>query len=263
MESLKIIDTGVLTIKDIDKLKEFPKEYGIQRMVDKGNVDRIKNSMEQLYIPSVIKVNKNWYILDGQHSKQALMELAEGNEDLQIVYVMYDTQGRDRETCILLNTTSKNWKYDDFMNIWVNNGNENYIWFKEFKEGHNLTYITAMYMCLGTDQGGNNKNRDIGKMFNNGELVITKEQRIRATRIVEQLKEVKALIPKEVGKIRNFQNAFTKVALNEKYDHERMINKLDYQYNRIHKCSSKNAYVEMLEDIYNYKSKNKDKISFM
>ena len=257
MESLKVIDTGVLTIKDIDKLKEFPKEYGIQRMVDKRNVDRIKNSMEQLYIPSVIKVNKDWYILDGQHSKQAIMKLAEGNENLQIAYIMYDTQGKDRETCILLNTTSKNWNCNDFMNIWVDNGNENYIWFKKFKEEHKLSYTTAMYMSLGTDQGGNNKNRDMSKKFNNGEMVITKEQRIKAMRIAKQLQEVKELMPKTIREIKIFQNAFTKIALNEDYDHERMINKLSYQHDRIHKCTSKSGYVEMLEDIYNYKSKNK------
>lgn len=260
MESLKIIDTGVLTVKDIDKLKEFPKETGINRDIDKKHVQNIKSRMRELYIPSVIRVNKDWYILDGQHSKQALMELAEGNENLEIAYVMYDTQRRDRETCILLNTTNKNWKYDNFMNSYIQDGNDNYIWFKEFKEKYKLSYITAMYMSLGIDQGGNKNNGSIGKIFNNGELVVTKEQRIRAIQIAEELQEVKKLIPKAIGKTRTFQNAFTKVALNEKYSHQRMTNKLDYQYNRVHKCTCKEDYVEMLEDIYNYRSR--DKVNF-
>ena len=46
-------------------------------------------------------------------------------------------------------------------------------------------------------------------------------------------------------------------ALNEKYNHERMINKLEYKGDKIYKCTSKNGYIEMLESIYNYKSKNK------
>lgn len=253
-----MIDTGILTVKDIDKLKEFPKESGINRDIDKGNVNRIKNSMEQLYIPSVIKVNQDWFILDGQHSRQALMELASENENLQIAYVMYDTKRKDREACILLNTTSKNWKYDDFMDIWVNNSNDNYIWFKDFKEKYNLNLMCALYIVTGKDKGGIKRSQD--DEFTNGEMIITKEQRIGAIKIAEELQEVKALIPKTIGKSRIFQNAFIKIALNENYNHQRMIDKLDYQYDRIHKCSGKNAYVEMLEDIYNYKSK--DKVNF-
>ena len=76
-KKIEVIGTGVLDITDIDKLKEFPKEYGIQRMTNRANISRIKNSMSELYIPSVIKVNQDWYILDGQHSKEAIKELAE------------------------------------------------------------------------------------------------------------------------------------------------------------------------------------------
>lgn len=259
---IKSINSGTLKVKDLDKLKEFPKEYGIQRMIDKKNVNRIKSSMKQLYIPSVIKVNQDWFILDGQHSRQALMELAKENEnylDLEIDYVMYDTKGKDREACILLNTTSKNWKYDDFMDIWVNNSNDNYIWFKDFKEKYNLNLMCALYIVTGKDKGGIKRSQD--DEFTNGEMIITKEQRIGAIKIAEELQEVKALIPKTIGKSRIFQNAFIKIALNENYNHQRMIDKLDYQYDRIHKCSGKNAYVEMLEDIYNYKSK--DKVNFL
>ena len=66
MKQIKIIGTGVLDIKEIDKLKEFPQEYGIQRMTDRNNINRIVKSMEELYIPSVIRVNQDWFILDGQ-----------------------------------------------------------------------------------------------------------------------------------------------------------------------------------------------------
>lgn len=262
MESLKIIDTGVLTVKDIDKLKEFPKETGINRMIDKGNVNRIKSSMEQLYIPSVIKVNQDWYILDGQHSKQALMGLAEENEGLEIVYVMIDTEGRDREACILLNTTSKKWNYDDFLESYIQDGNDNYIWFKEFKEKYDLAFATAMLMVTCVN-GGGMKNVGTGKIFMNGGMVITEERRIIATKLAEMLQEVKSLIPIKVGNTRSFQNAFVKIALNFKYDHRRMIDKLEYQYDRVYKCSTETGYAEMLEDIYNYKSSTSNKVKFL
>ena len=67
-------------------------------------------------------------------------------------------------------------------------------------------------------------------------------------------------IKKQFNKNRTFQNAFTKVALNEKYDHQRMTNKLSYQWDKIYKCTCKEDYVKMLKDIYNYRSK--DKVEF-
>ena len=38
---------------------------------------------------------------------------------------------------------------------------------------------------------------------------------------------------------------------------QRMTTKLEFQYDRIHKCSTQLNYVEMLQDIYNYKSRDK------
>lgn len=260
MIDVKSINSGTLKVKDLDKVKIFPKEYGINRNIDRRNVDRLKKSMKDCYIPSVIKVNQDWFIIDGQHTRQALMELAEEHEefnDKEVIYQMYYTKSKEeaRKVCILLNTTSKNWKYDDFMETWADSGNENYIWFKEFKEKYNFNLMCALYVVTGKDKGGIKRSQD--NEFTNGELVVTQEQRIRATRIARQLQDVKKLVPKDIAKNRYFQNGFIKVALNEKYDHERMTSKLSYQYDRIHKCSGKNAYVEMLQDIYNYKSRDK------
>ena len=260
MDNIKVIDTGVLTVKDIDKLKEFPKEQGVQRKIYRKNVDRLKKSMKQLYIPSVIKVNQDWYILDGQHSKQSLMELAQGNEDLQIVYVMYDTEGKDKEICTLLNTTSKIWEFADWIETTANEGNKDYIWLKNFTEQFDIDLNTAKYIVLGVNSGGLGRTK-LDTMIKQGKMVITEERKTRAIRIVKQLQEIEQITSRVCVEGRRFQNAFVKVALNEKYDHERMINKLDYQMNKLHKCSTQTAYVEMLQDIYNYKSR--DKINFM
>lgn len=256
MEQLKIIETGVLDIKDIDKLKEFPKEYGTQRIVNRKNVRRIKESMEQLYVPSVIKVNQDWFILDGQHSKEAIKELALTNGE--IAYVMYDTKGKDQDVCILLNTTSKQWDVKDFLNVWVNSDKEDYIWFKNFWETYDLNYQSAMYIISGIDCGGNDK---ATINFKNGNMIITNENRNKAIRIAKQLQEIRLIIPKNVASQRNFHKAFIKMALNEKYNHERMTTKLDYQVDRIRKCSNKSGYVALLQAIYNFRTS--DKVEFI
>ena len=252
MKQIKIIGTGVLDIKEIDKLKEFPQEYGIQRMTDRNNIDRIVKSMEELYIPSVIRVNQDWFILDGQHSKEAIKKIA--LKEGQVAYVMYDTEGRDKDVCVLLNTTSKKWEAKDFLNVWVNSGKDDYIFFKYIWDTYNLNYQSVMCLVTGITQGSSSKEALI---FKNGDMKIPQERRNKCIEIGRQLNDVKMYVPKKIGSQRNFHLAFIKIALNENYNHERMINKLEYQGDKIYKCTSKNGYIEMLESIYNYKSKNK------
>ena len=252
---IEVIRTGIIDVSMIDILKEFPREYGVQRLVDRGNVNRIKQSMTNLYIPSVIKVNKDWYILDGAHSKQSIKELA--LEGVQLVYVMYDTKGRDREVCVALNTTSKNWSTADYLQMWVDAGKEDYIWLKTIWDKYNLNHQSALCIVTGKTVGSANQNLEILRIFKNGQLKISQEQRDNAIMILNQLEDVKSYADEKLRKQRGFTNAFIKLATNKRYDHNRMLSKLSYQRDRLYKCSCQNAYVEMLEDIYNYKTKDK------
>lgn len=253
MKQLKVVGTGILDVNEINKLKEFPKEYGIQRMINKDNVIRIKNSMEQLYIPIVVKVNQDWYILDGQHSKEALKELSLNGA--QLAYVMYDTQGRDREVCVLLNTTSKKWDNNDYLQLWVDCNNENYISFKEIKDKFDLSYQATLLLILKANCP--NACSKIDKDFKNGQMIITNEQKANALRIGKYLEDVKGYVDKGISSQRNFHKAFIKIAHKENYNHDIMIRKLEYQYGAVKKCKCENDYVEMLGNIYNYRNKNK------
>lgn len=261
MEMLKVIKTGVLSAKEIGRLKIFPEEYGIQRMINKNNIANIKKSMEQLYIPSVIKVNQDWYILDGQHSKEAIQELALNG--VQIVYVMYDTKGKDKEVCVLLNTVGRQWTANDFLDLWVSCGNSNYIWFKNFQKEHDLNYQTMLTLINGSLMGSSTK---LNKEFKNGEMIITDEQKQRAIKIGHLLDEIRITCSindnsKAVSKQRAFHLAFIRIALNKSYDHKRMIRKINLNLGNFRKCTNMINYLDMLQGFYNYKEKNR--VNFM
>lgn len=262
---LKVIETGVLGVKDIDKLKEFPRDYGVQRMIDKNNIASIKKSMEQLYIPSVIKVNQNWQILDGQHSKEAIKQLA--LEGAEIVYVMYDTREKDidREVCVLLNTTGRQWKADDYLELWASNGNEHYIWFKEFQKRHQLNYQTMLTLLDGSTMGSSSKRN---KEFKNGAMEITEFEKSRAIRVaylLDEVREVCEINPnsKAVAKQRAFHLAFIRMAFNKDYDHKKMIRKINLNLGNFRKCTNMINYLDMLQNFYNYREKTENKINFM
>lgn len=255
-DDIEVIRTGIIDVSMIDMLKEFPAEYGVQRLIDRGNVNRIKKSMQQTYIPSVIKVNQDWCILDGAHSKQSIKELA--LQGVQLVYVMYDTKGRDREVCVALNTTSKKWTTVDFMEIWISSGKEDYIWFKNIWYKYELNFQSTLLLTTGKARGGNNGEPcKTLREFKDGTMKLSQERRNIAIDVAEKLIDIRGLVPKEIASQRNFDQAVIRMAFNEKYDHNRMLNKLSYQRDRVYRCSSQNGYIEMLESIYNYKTNNK------
>lgn len=253
---IEVIRTGIIDVSMIDMLKEFPEDYGVQRLKNKGNISRIKHSMQELYVPSVIKVNKDWYILDGAHSKEAIKQLA--LEGVQIVYVMYDTKGRDREICIKLNTTSKQWDNKDYLKIWCEAGKDDYIWFNNFINRYNLSFQSAILLATGKTAGRMyGEPANIVTYFKNGTMEISQSNRSRAINIAEQIMDIEAVLPKEVKGQRSLHNGFVRIATNEQYDHNRMLSKLSYQRDRVYRCSSQNGYIEMLEGIYNYKTRDK------
>ena len=89
--------------------------------------------------------------------------IVETIDDKEVIYQMYYTKSKEeaRKICILLNTTSEKWKYEDFVDIWADSENENYIWFKEFKEKYNLNFITARYILTGINRGLTQHEEDI------------------------------------------------------------------------------------------------------
>lgn len=259
-DDVEVIRTGIIDASMIDMLKEFPREYGVQRLVDRGNVNRIKKSMQEIYIPSVIKVNQDWYILDGAHSKQAIKELA--LTGAQLVYVMYDTKDRDREVCVALNTTSRKWTTIDFMEVWISSGKEDYIWFKKIWHKYELNFQSTLFLVTGKTRGGSHeKPCKAMREFKDGSMKLSQEQRDKAVDIADKLVDIRSLMPKDIASQRNFHLGFIRMAFNEQYNHQRMLSKLSYQRDRIYKCSSQNGYIKMLEDIYNYKTK--DKVYFL
>ena len=252
MIKLDIIEAGIMDVSEIDRLKEFPKEYGVQRMLDRGNVNRIKNSMESLYVPSIIKVNQDWYILDGQHSKQAIKELA--IKGAEFAYVMYNTNGLDKEICVKLNTTSKQWNANDFLELWINTGNEHYIWYKNVMDKYNLSIQATTFLVTGKVHV---KSTQSTSEFNSGDMIITPKQRAKVIYIADRLQEIRNILPKNIANDRSFHIAFMKVFNSGKYDHQRMLDKLKNQRDRDYKCNSQSGYIDMIENIYNYKTRNK------
>lgn len=261
LRNVEFLGTIVITLKEINMLKAFPNETGVQREKSKKHVKDIKESMLERFIPPVIKVNKRGYILDGQHTVQAAKELLEEGKisaNNEMIILRFDTKGTegDRNMCRILNTLNKGWTKGDFLTTEANSGKEDYIWFKNFQEETGFSTLLILELVTGKTSGGTNNSKRIDS-FKEGNFVATQSERLIAQKIAGQIYDLKEFIPRNVYKSDNFRKAFAKIARNKEYNHKKMLSKLEYQSDRIKKKTSKYAYMEMLEDIYNYRNRKK------
>ncbi len=117
-------------MKEVGKIYETT-DYSIfkhllgNRAVKPSRVKKIKKSIMAVgYVNNPIVVNKKMEIIDGQGRFQALMELG-----LPIRYVIDENAGI--KECRALNMGQTNWNTNDWINLYAEEGNENYINLKE------------------------------------------------------------------------------------------------------------------------------------
>lgn len=73
----------------------------------------------------------------------------------------------------------------------------------------------------------------------------------------------------DIGKYVSFnkQSRFIEALLmafgHDEYDHKRMMTKIEYNANRIHRCADTRMHLEQLEEVYNWQSRNKVRLNLL
>jgi hypothetical protein len=137
-EPMQKISTQVQTTKD----------YYLFTPID-GNrnknllhLNRLKKSINENYLFTVIIVNENYQIIDGQHRFDVIKEL-----NLPLHYIV--CVGYGLKEVHILNQISKTWNADDYLNGYCNLGYKDYIKYKEFKEIYGLGHNECMTILAG------------------------------------------------------------------------------------------------------------------
>ena len=142
-----------------------------------------------------------------------------------------------------INNASKRWTYKDFLHYHVQKGDKNakilYDLLQEYKLSVRFIFELAhlnFHMVTMSEA----KFRDFDK---------------------EELKKKIALINEIVNSIKikseRLQCSLITLVEHPQYNHKRFLNKLSYQLDRVHRCTTVKSYIEMFQDIYNYKSVEK------
>lgn len=212
------------------------------RNLDNLHIKNLTKSMSQNYLFTVLIVNEKYEIIDGQHRFEVIKAL-----NLPMNYIICKGYGLDEVH--ILNKISKKWNSDDYMNGYADMGIENYIIYRNFKNKYKFGHDECMAMLSGVNSGH-------GKLlfdFRAGNFkIIDLENAVRDAERIWSLAELY-----QGFKRRFFIYSMLALFDNPKFDFNEFLKKLRLQKTALTDCVDTKQYTSLIEEIYNFKRKEK------
>lgn len=235
------IPNEILSTKEYDQFSSLKGN----RKVDSKHVNHLIESMKTEYYISPIQVNEKMEVIDGQHRLQAARALK-----YPVYY--YIAKGTNLKTVQTLNTNSKDWKTEDYLQSYIEQVVKDYIIYKQFSDVYQFSH--KVNLALLTGQIGS---ADQLKQFEYGEFKI--KDIVKATEVAAKITQVE---PHYKGyKRRNFTYAIIRCLKKKEFNWERFMQKVAYQSRKMVDCSNVEQYLELIEEVYNYKTSTDNKLS--
>ena len=222
------------------------KDYFLFKSID-GNrnknllhINRLKKSMYENYLFTVIIVNENYEIIDGQHRFDVVKEL-----NLPLHYII--CKGYGLNEVHVLNQNSKTWNADDYLTGYCNLGHSDYIKYKEFKETYGIGHIECMTLLTGMHTKSQVDD------FYGGTFKIKNYN--EACKTIEKILIISQYY--DGAKRRSFIYAMLQLFKNKNFNFAEFIQKLKCQTTKLVDCSNTSQYIALIEEIYNYRRREK------
>lgn len=204
------------------------------------HINRLKKSMAETYLFTVIIVNEKYEIIDGQHRFDVIQELK-----LPLNYIICNGYGLNEVH--ILNQNSKTWTSDDYLDGYCKLGYKDYLKYKEFKELYGIGHYECMWLLNGS------------QLSNPTQVFFTGDFKIKnyneACKIIEKIMLVEPYY--EEWKRRSFILAMLQLFKNPNFELTEFLQKLKLQPTALSNCSTTNQYVSLIEEIYNYRRREK------
>ena len=205
------------------------------------HLNRLKESMGQQYVFTIITVNEKHEIIDGSHRFYTIKELK-----LPLHYVVCPGYGL-REVHIL-NANSKTWTTDDYLNGYCNMDNNHYLVYRDFKNKYGFGHNESITML-----GHFASNGDAIKHFWMGKFKVKNLN--EAERIAKQIYMIKPFY--DGYKRKSFVFAILKLLKNNDFSFSEFLIKLKNQPTALQDCINVEGYVTLIEEIYNWRRREK------
>lgn len=148
----------------------------------------------------------------------------------------------------ILNSNLRNWSNDDYMNGYIELGLEDYKLYKLFRDEFGFDHHSCLWLL-----SNNHSNRETWQEFKSGEFKVKDYKKA-----IQSAEKIKMVAQYYAGyKRRSFVSAMLKCFRNKEYNHSIFLNKLSYQSIKMVDCTDTSDYLTLIEEIYNFKSREK------
>ena len=212
------------------------------RMLNKRNLSKLLKSIDEELLVIPIIVNEKLEVCDGQHRLECCRLL-----NKPVYFIIQEGYGLPQiQRC---NSTSSTWVKQDYLNMFLNSGNQNYIDFNNVKNKYGLNVysllkISSIIKCQTL--------ASVNHTFENGTYVFDEETYNGVISFLNALEDFAEYLPKHY-KSKSFISAFTKLYTQPTYKHSIMKSKLNSRGFTLRQMGHENAYLETLcNNIYSF-----------
>jgi hypothetical protein len=231
----------MIAVKETKNYSMFKSING-NRSKNELHLSRLKKSMEEHQLVSPIIVNEKYEVIDGQHRLAVCTDLK-----LPVYYIVVDGYGLDEVH--RLNQNTSNWSHKAFIDGYASMGLEPYIQIQEFMDETKLGVGATLYLLAGyTGQSQTDK-------LKRGEI---KEVNLkRGYEIYGWILQIEQAVPKINVRRRGMMSTFIHLHNNTNFNIDHFVSKLILRQGFWYDCSNAKQYLDLVEEIYNYKNRNK------
>ena len=216
------------------------------RMLNRRNLSKLLKSIDEELLVIPIIVNEKMEVCDGQHRLECCRLLKK-----PVYFIIQEGYGLPQiQRC---NSTSSTWVKADYLNMFMESGNENYIDFNNTRNKYGLNVysllkISSIIKCQTLSA--------INHSFENGTYVFDEATKLGVESFLDALEDFAEYLPKAY-KSKSFISAFTKLYTQPNYKHTTMQSKLKNRGFVLKQMGHENAYLEALcNDIYSFNTTN-------
>lgn len=216
------------------------------RDISNGRVVKMIESIQKVgWLHQPILVNEKYEVIDGQSRVKALQKLG-----MPVEFIIVNGMGR--KECQMLNLFQKNWTMKNYIDSYIADGNENYIWLRDMIVKYKaLTSVIVMSIATGKGMCrymGGQQNHIIAE----GRLSLTPEEKKYAENTMFYLSRFAETGHYLGGRKDTFYSALIFMYNLEGIDRERLCKVVnDARYDGIVASSTVEGWLHQLENLYN------------
>lgn len=195
---------------------------------------------ENGYVGAPILVNSEMEVIDGQGRLSACETLG-----IPIPYCM--KSDADIKTCMILNQNTRNWKDEDYVKSYVEQGNENFKKLLYLMEKYDLGVQTVVFAIKGHQHGGGSNSP-----IRRGSFKVNDEEYKKADAILEKLMPLLPFIKRAKAHTQKLSFAIMYAIGNPSVDYERLRDVLSKKYHEIEPYSVLEDLLDEISKRYNY-----------